>query len=72
MTTITKKNEIFLKVEAEPHLHKELSEHFQFEVPGAKYMPAVKESGITSSEEFTKRLNFVANFYYPPRDRASH
>jgi superfamily II DNA or RNA helicase len=42
MTTITKKNEVFLKVEAEPHLHKELSEHFQFEVPGAKYMPAVK------------------------------
>ncbi len=42
MTTIIKKNEVFLKVEAEPHLHKELSEHFQFEVPGAKYMPAVK------------------------------
>ena len=42
MTTIIKKNEVFLKVEAEAHLHKELSEHFQFEVPGAKYMPAVK------------------------------
>ena len=42
MTTIIKKNEIFLKVEAEPHLHKELSEHFQFEVPGAQFMPAVK------------------------------
>ena len=43
MTTIVKKNEVFLKVEAEPHLHKELSEHFCFEVPGAKYMPAVKK-----------------------------
>ena len=42
MTLIYKKNEVFLKVEAEPHLHKELSDHFQFEVPGAKYMPAVK------------------------------
>ena len=42
MTTIIKKNEVFLKVEAEAHLHKELSEHFCFEVPGAKYMPAVK------------------------------
>ena len=42
MTTIIKKNEVFLKVEAEAHLHKELSEHFQFEVPGAKFMPAVK------------------------------
>ena len=42
MTTIIKKNEVFLKIEAEPHLHKELSEHFQFEVPGAQFMPAVK------------------------------
>ena len=42
MTLIYKKNEVFLKVEAEAHLHKELSDHFQFEVPGAKYMPAVK------------------------------
>ena len=42
MTTIIKKNEVFLKVEAAPHLHKELSEHFQFEVPGAQFMPAVK------------------------------
>jgi superfamily II DNA or RNA helicase len=37
--TIQKKNEIYLKVDAEPHIHQELSEYFTFEVPGAKFMP---------------------------------
>jgi superfamily II DNA or RNA helicase len=37
--TIQKKNEIYLKVSTEPHIHQELSEHFTFEVPGAKFMP---------------------------------
>ena len=36
---IQKKNEIYLKIEAEPHIHQELSEYFTFEVPGAKFMP---------------------------------
>nr|BAR35469.1 UvsW Helicase [uncultured Mediterranean phage uvMED] len=39
MITVTKKNEVYLKVDAEEHVHKELSEHFQFEVPEAKFMP---------------------------------
>jgi len=37
--TISKKNEIYLKVKAEPHIYQELSEHFTFDVPGAKFMP---------------------------------
>lgn len=36
---IQKKNEIYLKVETEPHIHQELSEYFTFDVPGAKFMP---------------------------------
>ena len=36
---IQKKNEIYIKVETEPHIHQELSEHFTFDVPGAKFMP---------------------------------
>ena len=36
--TIRKKNEVYLKVEAEPHLHKEAAEFFSFEVESAKYM----------------------------------
>ena len=35
---IQKKNEVYLKVQAEPHLHKEAAEFFTFEIPSAKYM----------------------------------
>jgi superfamily II DNA or RNA helicase len=37
--TIQKKNEIYLKVETEPHIHQELFEYFTFDVPGAMFMP---------------------------------
>ena len=33
---ISKKNEVFLKIEAEPHVYYELSDSFTFEVPGVK------------------------------------
>ena len=36
---IQKKNEIYLKVETEPHIHQELSEHFTFEIENARFMP---------------------------------
>ena len=36
---IRKKNEIYLTITAEPHILQELSDHFTFEVPGAKFMP---------------------------------
>ncbi len=36
--SIKKKNEVYLKVEAEPHLHKEAAEYFSFDVESAKYM----------------------------------
>tara|TARA_B100000073_G_scaffold268494_1_gene228113 strand:- start:7663 stop:9123 length:1461 start_codon:yes stop_codon:yes gene_type:complete len=39
MTTIIKKNEVYIKVNAEPHVHQELADYFCFDVPGAKYMP---------------------------------
>ena len=35
----SKLNEVFIKIEAEPHIHQELSDHFTFDVPGAKFMP---------------------------------
>ena len=35
---IRKKNEVYLKVETEPHVHYELSEFFCFEVESAKFM----------------------------------
>ena len=39
MTVIKKKNEVYLKVNAEQHVHQELADHFCFDVPNAKYMP---------------------------------
>ena len=37
--TISKKNEVHLVVDAEPHVQQELSDYFTFDVPGAKFMP---------------------------------
>lgn len=39
---IFKKNEVYLKVECERGTARELSSYFEFEVPGAKFMPAVR------------------------------
>ena len=36
---ISKKNEVYLQVKAEPHVYYELADQFTFEVPGAKFMP---------------------------------
>ena len=36
---IQKKNEIYLKLKAEPYIFQELSEYFTFDVPGSKFMP---------------------------------
>ena len=36
---ISKKNEVFLQVKADPHVYYELADQFTFEVPGAKFMP---------------------------------
>ena len=36
---LQKKNEVYNVIEAEPHIHRELSEYFTFDVPEAKFMP---------------------------------
>ena len=36
---IKKKNEVYITIEAEPHVYHELSDYFTFDVPGAKFMP---------------------------------
>ena len=37
---IKKKNEVYLQLKTEPHISYELSDHFTFEVPEAKFMSA--------------------------------
>jgi len=40
---ISKKNEVYLQIKAEPHIYYELADQFTFEVPGAKFSPAYKK-----------------------------
>ncbi len=40
--TIAKKNEVYLTVDAQPHVQQELSDYCTFDVPGAKFMPQYK------------------------------
>ena len=42
---VTKKNEVFLNIQCDAGISYELSDHFSFEVPGAKWQPLVK-SGV--------------------------
>ena len=39
---ISKKNEVYLTIQSEPHIYYELADQFTFEVPGAKFSPAYK------------------------------
>ena len=39
---IHKKNEVYIKLECEPHILYDLQAHFTFEVPGAKFMPQMR------------------------------
>jgi len=39
---ISKKNEVYLVIETEPSIGRELSDFFTFEVPGARFMPQYK------------------------------
>jgi superfamily II DNA or RNA helicase len=42
---VAKKNNIFLTINAEPHVHYELSDYFTFDIPNAKFMPQYR-SGV--------------------------
>ena len=42
MIFVHKVNDVHLQVECEPHVARELSSFFEFEVPGAKFMPAYR------------------------------
>ena len=40
---ISKANEVFLRIDSEPHIEYELRDHFTFEVEGAKFMPQYRK-----------------------------
>lgn len=74
---ISKKNEIYLKIECEPHIKYELSDQFTFDVPGAKFMPQYRSKhwdgkirlfNIHTGEIYvgllSKLLDFCNNYNY--------
>ena len=40
--SVSKFNEVYIRIKCEPAISKELSEFFTFEVPNAKFMPSVR------------------------------
>ena len=69
--TISKKNEIYLKIECEPHIKYELSDQFTFDVPGAKFMPQYRSKhwdgkirlfNIQTGEIYAGLLDKVVSF----------
>ena len=50
---IDKQDEVYLSVSTEDSIRKELSEFFKFKVPGAEFIPAVRnDSGTVISDCF--------------------
>jgi superfamily II DNA or RNA helicase len=39
---VSKKNEVYLRIQAEPHVYYELADQFTFDVPNAKFAPAYR------------------------------
>ena len=58
--SIRKKDEVYLKVDSEPSIAQELSDHFAFDAPGAKFHPLYKsrmwDGKIKLFSMFTKEL----------------
>jgi len=68
---ISKSNEVFLKINTEPHIEYELRDHFKFEVPGAKFMPQYRRRNwngeihlfdMRSKQIYVGLLDKIVNF----------
>ena len=59
---LEKKDEVYLKVDADPSIQRELSEFFTFYVPGYKFMPAFRnrmwDGKIRMFSQKTKEIYF--------------
>ena len=60
MITVSKKNEVYLKIDTDPSTEQELSDFFTFEVPGARFMPLYKnrmwDGKVRLFSQYTKEL----------------
>jgi superfamily II DNA or RNA helicase len=64
---ITKPNEVHIRIECDPHISQEISEYFTFEVPGARFMPAVRnkywDGKIRLFNQMTRLIYAGLEFY---------
>ena len=62
MLTVSKFDDVYLKVDCDPGTSQELSDYFTFTVPGAKFMPQVRnrfwDGKIRLFNQMTKRIYF--------------
>ena len=64
--TVSKMNETFMHVSCDPSIERELSEHFQFFVPGYKFMPAYRNrmwDGKIRLYDFKKQTLYNGLFF---------
>ena len=63
---ISKLNEVYLKLEIDSSLSKELANYFTFEVPGAKFMPAFRNRvGMEKLDcSLNKQEKYMLDFYH--------
>jgi len=68
---ISKSNEVFLKINTQPHIEYELRDHFKFEIPGAKFMPQYRNKywngeihlyDMRSKQIYVGLLDKIVNF----------
>ena len=62
MLTVSKLNDVYLKVDCDPGTSQELSDYFTFTVPGARFMPQVQnrfwDGKIRLYNQMTKQIYF--------------
>ena len=62
MLTVSKLNDVYLKIDCDPGTSQELSDYFTFTVPGARFMPQVQnrfwDGKIRLFNQMTKQIYF--------------
>ncbi len=62
LLTVSKLDDVYLKVDCDPGTSQELSDYFTFTVPGARFMPQVQnrfwDGKIRLYNQMTKQIQF--------------
>ena len=61
--TISKENEVYMKVDCEPSITQELIDFFTFQVPNYKFMPSFRQKKWDGKIRLFKRLQSVNGYF---------